>query len=72
VVVTEVLDGTAASEAGVEEGDLLLEWEDRPIERLEQVEKLADAPAKASLLLRFKKGQYRYFALLQQRGRKKP
>lgn len=71
VVVTEVLDGSAASEAGVEEGDLLLEWEDRPIESLAQVEKLADAPAKPSLLLRFRKGQYRYFALLQQRGRKK-
>lgn len=71
VVVTEVLDGSPASEAGVEEGDLLLEWEDRPIETLAQVEKLADAPAKTSLLLRFKKGQYRYFALLQQRGRKK-
>ncbi len=71
VVVTEVLDGSPASEAGVEEGDLLLEWDDRPIERLEQVEKLADAPAKTSLLLRFKKGQYRYYALLQQRGRKK-
>lgn len=71
VVVTEVLDGTAASEAGIEEGDLLLEWEDRSIETLDQVEKLADAPAKANLLLRFKKGQYRYFALLQQRGRKK-
>ncbi|MBN9419414.1 MAG: trypsin-like peptidase domain-containing protein [Candidatus Eremiobacteraeota bacterium] len=71
VVVTEVLDGSAASEAGVEEGDLLLEWEDRPVESLAQVEKLADAPAKPSLLLRFRKGQYRYFALLQQRGRKK-
>ncbi len=72
VVVTEVLDGSAASEAGVEEGDLLLEWEDRAIETLDQVERLAEAPAKASLLLRFKKGQYRFFALLQQRGRKKP
>lgn len=71
VVVTEVLEGSAASEAGVEEGDLLLEWEDRPVETLSQVERLADAPAKPSLLLRFKKGQYRYFALLQQRGRKK-
>lgn len=72
VVVTEVLDGSPASEAGVEEGDLLLEWEDRPVETLDQVEKLADAPARPSLLLRFRKGQYRYYALLQQRGRKKP
>ncbi|MFN8608375.1 MAG: trypsin-like peptidase domain-containing protein [Vulcanimicrobiota bacterium] len=71
VVVTEVLEGSPASEAGVEEGDLLLEWEDRPVETLEQVEKLADAPAKSNLLLRFRKGQYRYYALLQQRGRKK-
>lgn len=71
VVVTEVLEGSPASEAGVEEGDLLLEWEDHPVETLNQVEKLADAPPKPSLLLRFKKGQYRYFALLQQRGRKK-
>lgn len=71
VVVTEVLDGSPAAEAGVEEGDLLLEWEDHPVESLAQVEKLADAPAKPSLLLRFRKGQYRFFALLQQRGRKK-
>jgi serine protease Do len=71
VVVTEVLEGSPASEAGVEEGDLLLEWEDHPVETLAQVERLAEIPPKPSLLLRFKKGQYRFFALLQQRGRKK-
>lgn len=71
LVVTEVEDGSAASEAGVEEGDLLLEWEDHPVETLAQVEKLADGPPKASLLLRFRKGQYRFFALLLQRGRKR-
>ena len=49
----------------------MLEWDDHPVEALSQVEKLADAPPKASLLLRFRKGQYRYYALLLQRGRKK-
>lgn len=73
LVVTEVEDGSPAQEAGLEEGDLLLQWEEQAVSRLEQVVNLSSSVSLGGrgLLLRLKKGQYRYFALLQQRGRKK-
>jgi serine protease Do len=70
LVVTEVEDGSAAAEAGVEEGDLLLDCESQALETLADLESLL-ARSKSTLLLRLKKGQYRYYALLQQQRSKK-
>lgn len=72
LVVTEVEDGSAASEAGVEEGDLLLDWEGQATGRLTDLDPLLARPSRGSVLMRFKKGQYRYYALMQQRGKKPP
>ncbi|MBT9586435.1 trypsin-like peptidase domain-containing protein [bacterium] len=71
LVVTEVEDGSAAAEAGVEEGDLLIDWEGQSLDKLAELEAALGKSNKSSLLLRLKKGQYRYFALLQQRGKKR-
>jgi len=71
LVVTEVEDGSAAAEAGLEEGDLLIDWEGQSLDKLPEMEAVLAKSTKSSLLLRLKKGQYRYFALLQQRGKKR-
>ena len=71
LVVTEVDDGSVAAEAGLEEGDLLLDWEGQALERLTDIESRLAKGMKSSLLLRLKKGHYRYYALLQQRGKKR-
>jgi serine protease Do len=73
LVVTEVQDSSPAGEAGVEAGDLLLRVEEQPAERLSDVEtRLSEARPGKSVLLRMKKGQYQFYVLLQQRGKKRP
>lgn len=63
VVVTEVLDGSAAEESGVEAGDRLLEVEGRPVHAMSDLPTSLLA-GKAPLLLQLRRGQQRYFALL--------
>ena len=69
LVVVEVESGSPAEEAGIEEGDVLLDWEERPLQDLAQLRALERGlTGGSSLLLRLRKGQYRYYALLQPRS----
>jgi serine protease Do len=69
LVVVEVESGSPAEEAGIEEGDVLLDWEQQSVRELQQLRRLERAqPGNEALLLRLRKGQYRYYALLQPRG----
>lgn len=69
LVVVEVESGSPAEEAGIEEGDVLLDWEQQPVRELQQLRRLdRTQPGNEALLLRLRKGQYRYYALMQPRG----
>lgn len=71
LVVTEVEDGSVASEAGMEEGDMLVEWEGQTVSRLSELEPMVAGKSSKACWLRLKKGQVHYYALLQPKTKKR-
>jgi len=70
LVVTEVEDGSVASEAGLEEGDMLVEWEGQAVGKLSEVEPLLAGKSNKACWVRLRKGQVHYYALLQPKPKK--
>jgi len=70
-VVTDVDSGGMAEESGVETGDVLVEIEGKIPASLSALREAFEAN-RPSILLRFQKGQYKYYALMRQRKGKDP
>lgn len=68
LVVSEVQAGTAAEESGLEKGDLLLDWEGRPVQELSDLQPLLKGPPRPALL-KVRRAEYVQYVFLQPRGK---